>query len=188
MKKIHPKEIVKEKAPLTNIVLNRDFSVYNSSLKSYMPDNNIREMFKDVFEESDLEPSEIDELRKMFFLYFKQHMELISDYKLLKVEFPALGKISPNIDEFCRYIDRVSKGFTKTNDKQNNIVDLYNQLLVILKELVREHQETYHIVGASDKIKYDDDFVSNKNKEWKRNFYDRNIKFKEVIIDNGLFF
>ena len=188
VKKHKPEDIIKEKVPLTNIFINRDFSKYDTAIKLYMPDKNLKEVFKDIFEASDLELKDIDEIRKIYFLYFRQHMERISDYKLVKVEFPALGRISPNIDEFCKYIDRISKGFTKSNEKHNNVVDLYNQLIMVLKMLVEEHQHTYNVIGQEHLIKYDDDFVENKNKEWKKNFYDRNIKFKEVIIDNGLFF
>lgn len=187
-KRLKLEEIVKEKVPLTNIVFNRDFSKYEQSLKSYMPDNNLREMFKEIFEESDLETSEIDEIRKMYFLYFKQHVDLISDFKLVKLDFPSLGLISPNIDEFCKYVERVSKGLTNTTKKNKDIVDLYNSLITILKKLVEDHQHTCRIIGKEKDIKYDDNFVSQKNEEWKRNFYDRNIKFKEVIISKGLFF
>lgn len=187
-KKHKPEDIIKEKVPFTNIFINRDFSKYDTAIKLYMPDKNLKEVFKDIFEASDLELKDIDEIRKIYFLYFRQHMELISDYKLVKVEFPALGRISPNIDEFCKYIDRISKGFTKSNEKHNNVVDLYNQLIMMLNMLVEEHQHTYNVIGQEHLIKYDDDFIEKKNKEWKRNFYDRNIKFKEVIIDNGLFF
>jgi len=187
-KKHKPEDIIKEKVPLTNIFINRDFSKYDTAIKLYMPDKNLKEVFKDIFEASDLELKDIDEIRKIYFLYFRQHMERISDYKLVKVEFPALGRISPNIDEFCKYIERISKGFTKSNEKHNNVVDLYNQLIMVLKMLVEEHQHTYNVIGQEHLIKYDDDFVDNKNNEWKKNFYDRNIKFKEVIIDNGLFF
>lgn len=187
-KKHNPKDLVKEKVPLTNITINRDFSIYESALKNFKPDNNISEIFKEVFEKSDLKTSEIDEIRKIFYLYFKQHVDLISDFKLVKVKIETLGTISPNIDEVCTHLERVSKGFTMTNISYNKIVDHYNNLLLLLKKLIEDHKYMHRRIDQEHLIKYDTKFLEDKNKEWKRNFYDRNIKFKEVIINNGLFF
>lgn len=186
MKRDH-KDIIKEKIPITNIRINKDFTRYNAPVKTYMPDNGLKEVFKNVFEESDLDISEIDEIRKIYFLYFKQNMELISEFKLTKIVFPFLGKISPNIDEFCKYIDRISKGYTATTNKHRENVALYNKFLVTLKMLIKEHQGLYIKNGHKELIKYDDNFIHKKNIEWKRNFYKRNIKFKPTLISEGLF-
>ena len=62
----NPKDLVKEKVPFTNITINRDFSRYESALKNFKPDQNTSEIFKEVFEKSDLKTSEIDEIRKIF--------------------------------------------------------------------------------------------------------------------------
>lgn len=177
MKKILNRELLKEKVPLTNIKINRDFTRYEISVKSFFPDNNTAEIFKEVFESSDLLKSEIDEIRKIYFLYFKKHMDLISKHIFIKVDIPTLGCINVNVEELCKLIEKFSKGFVFSNMKKSEIPDFYNTLIILLKKIVKHNNKFYS-----------DDFVKNKNKEWKRNFYNRNIKFKEVIIDDGLFF
>lgn len=184
----NPKDLVKEKVPLTNIIINRDFSRYESALKNFKPDHNTSEIFKEVFENSDLKISEIDEIRKIFYLYFKQHVDLISEYKLVKVKIDTLGTISPNIDEICNHLERLSKGFTMTNITHNKIVDHYNNLLLLLKKLIEDHKYMHRKINQEHLIKYDTKFLEIKNKQWKRNFHDRNIRFKEVLISDGLFF
>lgn len=178
-------EILKD-IPVTNITMVADMSDYDQSLKKYLPDSYLREVFKEVYEKSDLEFNEIDEIRKVYFTYFKCYIEELSNYNLVKIKIPTIGFVSPNINDYVKYMERFSKGLVHTYFPHKEIVIIYNKLLTMLNYFVDNYKLLYS--DFKEEYKYERNFVANKNKEFKCNFKARHIRFKETIISRGVLF
>jgi hypothetical protein len=176
---------------------------FNRDMKRWIPSPALQRVFSETFDSCGLDESERDEIRKIYFLWFKKNYEVIKNgtvtRKNIAVQIPNIGFIAPHWRPVARRIDYLSTGRYMADASEKEIRREYKTLI---KDLLRTCDNFVKFFNKIKPKSYASTTIESRSnyytKEyihiWSRNFSERGINLTGIpyeqshLRDSGLLF
>lgn len=175
---------------------------FRRDMKRWIPSPALERVFSETFDVCGLDPSERDEIRKIYFLWFKKNYEVIKNgtkfRQNLVVQIPNIGFIAPHWRPVARRIKNLSIGKYMADANEKEIKKEY---AFLVKDLLKTCDNFVNFFNKIKPKSYEEFRIESRSgyyKEhfhvWARTFGERGINIEGIkyeqshLCDSGILF
>jgi hypothetical protein len=176
---------------------------FNRDMKRWIPSPALQRVFSETFDACGLDESERDEIRKIYFLWFKKNYEVIKKgtktRKNIAVHIPNIGFIAPHWRPVAKRIDYLSTGNYMADAPEKQVKKEFN---LLINDLVRTcdnfvkffnkiKPKSYAAITIESRSDY---YTKEYFYIWARNFGERGYNIEGIpyeqshLCDTGILF
>ena len=112
---------------------------HSSIVANYSPPLSLQEVFRAMLKKHpEIGMENIDEIRKIFFMYFQFHKKVIEDGAIVSVNLPYLGRIIPGESAVKAQMNFLSLGVLGSKDPDFIVKQKYYLYLHLLRKIHKE--------------------------------------------------